>query len=164
GSPCSRRIILEEVPRHDIALVLEPGVDGPAVVMGRKGVGIWHFEVEGAEAHAGAEPEKGANALVAMAHKILDVTALARPDLGTTVNAGVIEGGTKPYVVPGRCRLEVDIRVPSAAEQARVEAGLHAIAERVVVPRTRTHLRGSFHRPPMESGAPALAHLARLQQ
>ncbi|MBV8913510.1 MAG: M20 family metallopeptidase [Acetobacteraceae bacterium] len=164
GSPCSRRVILEEAARHDIALVLEPGVDGPGVVMGRKGVGIWHFEVEGAEAHAGAEPEKGANAVVEMAHKILNVTGLARPELGTTVNAGVIEGGTKPYVVPGRCRLEVDIRVPSAAEQARVEAGLRDLVARSAVPRTRTNLRGSFHRPPMESSEAAWTHLSHLQQ
>lgn len=79
GSPCSRRVILEEAARHDLALVLEPAVEGPGVVTGRKGVGIWHFEVEGVEAHAGVEPEKGANALVEMAHKILDVTALANP-------------------------------------------------------------------------------------
>jgi glutamate carboxypeptidase len=99
-----------------------------------------------------------------MAHKILDVTGLAKPELGTTVNAGVIEGGTKPYVVPGSCRLEVDIRVPSAVEQVRVEAGLREIADQVVVAGTRTRLRGSFHRPPMESDGAAMAHWARLQQ
>jgi glutamate carboxypeptidase len=156
-------VIAQEVPRHDLALVLEPGIDGPAVVMARKGVGIWHFCVDGIEAHAGVEPEKGANALVEMARKILDLTALADPALGTTVNPGVIAGGTKPYVVPGECRLEVDIRVPSAAEQARVEAGLRAIAASCTVPGTRTRLAGSFHRPPMESGDAARAYLARLQ-
>ena len=163
GSPCSRNIIAQEIPQHDLALVLEPGIDGPAVVMARKGVGIWRLTVDGIEAHAGAEPEKGANALVEMAQKILDINALANQALGTTVNPGVIGGGTKPYVVPGACTLEVDIRVPSAAEQARVAAGLHAIAGRCVVKGTSARLSGSFHRPPMESGAAARAYLARLQ-
>jgi glutamate carboxypeptidase len=164
GSPCSRRVIGEEAARHDIALVLEPGLDGPGVVMARKGVGIWRLTVDGVEAHAGAEPEKGANAILEMAHKIVAVTALADPALGTTVNAGVIEGGTKPYVVPGACALEIDIRVQSAAEQARMERALHALAETAVVPGTRTQLSGSFHRPPMESSPASRAHLTRLQQ
>jgi acetylornithine deacetylase/succinyl-diaminopimelate desuccinylase-like protein len=60
------------------------------VVMARKGVGIWHLTIDGIEAHAGVEPGKGANALVEMAHKILTVSALANPAVGTTVNAGVI--------------------------------------------------------------------------
>lgn len=163
GSPCSRAVILKEAARHDLALVLEPGGEGQSVVARRKGVGIFTLDVAGVEAHAGAEPEKGANALVEMAHKTLALTALADPGAGTTINPGVIEGGTKPYVVPGTCRLTIDIRVPSAEEQARVEAGLKDIIARTHVSRTTSRLAGSFHRPPMETSDASRAHLARLQ-
>jgi glutamate carboxypeptidase len=163
GSPCSRDIILAETRLHDLALLLEPGLDGPDVVIGRKGVGIFTLEVDGVEAHAGVEPEKGANALVEMAHKLLAVSALADHAKGTTINPGVIAGGTQPYVVPGACRLTIDIRITSAEEQSRIESGLARIANMTVVPGTKTKPTGHFHRPPMETNNAARRYVAQLQ-
>jgi glutamate carboxypeptidase len=164
GSPRSRKVILAEGARHDVALVLEPGADGPALKIRRRGVGIFRIHVEGIEAHAGTEPEKGANSIVEMAHKVLAVEALNDAAAGTTVTAGVIHGGTKPYVVPGACVLEIDSRVTSLREQARIEAALAAIAGRTIVPGTRSRLEGSFHRPPMETSERTMAYIAHMQQ
>jgi len=150
GSPTSRIPLTQEAPSHDLVVVLEPGKPGPAVVLQRKGVGIVDIVVEGVEAHAGAEPEKGASAIVAMADHVHALVALQDLSIGTTVTPGRIEGGTHPYVVPGRCVLGVDMRVPTASEQARLEAALDQLREQVSVPRTRTSVSGGFHRPPME--------------
>jgi glutamate carboxypeptidase len=150
GSPTSRVPLTQEAPLHDLVVVLEPGKPGPAVVLQRKGVGIVHLVVEGVEAHAGAEPEKGASAIVAMASHVQELVALQHLAIGTTVTPGRIEGGTHPYVVPGRCTLGVDMRVPTASEQARLETALERLVEQVPVPRTRTSMSGGFHRPPME--------------
>jgi glutamate carboxypeptidase len=163
GSPCSRDVVLAEARQHDLALILEPGLDGPEVVIGRKGVGIFTLEIAGIEAHAGVEPEKGANALVEMAHKLLAVSALADQSKGTTINPGVIAGGTQPYVVPSACKLTIDIRITSASEQSRIEKGLANIANTTTVPGTKTRMSGHFHRPPMESSAAAQRYLERLQ-
>lgn len=164
GSPLSRKVILAEGARHDVALVLEPGADGPALKIRRRGVGIFHIHIEGIEAHAGTEPEKGANSIVEMAHKVLAVEALNDASAGTTVTAGVVHGGTKPYVVPGACRLEIDSRVTSLKEQARIEAALAAIAGQSCVRGTSSRLEGSFHRPPMETSDAAMAYVAHMQR
>lgn len=150
GSPKSREAILREAPRHDLALILEPGRPGPAVTLARKGVGIFRMIVSGVEAHAGSEPEKGANAIVETAYKTANLHALNDFSVGTTVNPGVVTGGTRPYVVPGRCELVTDIRVPSLSEKARVLEALDRISREVHVPGTTTELTGGFHRPPME--------------
>ncbi len=42
----------------------------------------------------------GANAILALAHHAIAISAVARPEEGTTVNVGVVRGGTLPYVVP----------------------------------------------------------------
>jgi glutamate carboxypeptidase len=163
GSPRSRKVILEEAPRHDLALVLEPGRPGPALTVERKGVGIFRIAVEGTEAHAGAEPEKGVNSIVEAAHKIIAIQALNDWPAGTIVTPGVVSGGTKPYVVPGHTEIAIDCRVASAAERERINEALAGIAARSTIPGTRSALSGGFHRPPMEASEAGMAYVRRMQ-
>ena len=150
GSPTSR-VRWEALTKDvDYAMMLEPARPNGALVFRRKGVGIFHVTVQGKASHAGSEPEKGASAIRVLAKKILDIEALANPDCGTTVNTGVIEGGTAPYVVPESARAEIDIRVPTIAERDRVLESLNSIVEREDLAGTRATLKGQFHRPPME--------------
>jgi glutamate carboxypeptidase len=130
--------------------VLEPAQPDGALVLRRKGVGIFHLRVRGRAAHAGAEPEKGASAIRALARKVLDIEALAAPAVGTTANVGVIRGGTHPYVVPEEAEAVIDFRVPTLAERDRVLAAMRAIVAREDVPNTTATLSGQFHRPPLE--------------
>jgi glutamate carboxypeptidase len=164
GSPRSREVILREAARHDLALILEPGRPGPALTVARKGVGIFHLTVHGREAHAGAEPEKGVNAILDAALRVPEIAGLADPSVGTTATVGVIEGGTAPYVVPGRCRVGVDARVRTVAEQERVEAGLQLVAQGSRVEGTSADLTGSFHRPPMEPTEATYRYVERIQE
>jgi glutamate carboxypeptidase len=151
GSPRSRDVIRREAPKHDLCLILEPGQPGPSLTIGMKGVAIFRVVVSGREAHAGSEPEKGANSIVEMAHKAARIAALSNLEVGTSANPGVIHGGTHPYVVPGRCEMAVDFRVKSQAEQERVERALREIVAETRVPGTSAELFGHFHRPPMVS-------------
>jgi len=150
GSPDSRRQLANVAPGHDLVLVLEPGQAGPAITIGRKGVGIFRFDVTGAEAHAGADPDGGVNSILDLAQRIPRIAALADRPLGTTVNVGVVNGGTYPYVVPGSSAAQIDVRVPTQAEAGRVEEGFLALASDTFVPGARCELSGNFHRPPLE--------------
>jgi glutamate carboxypeptidase len=150
GSPTSRDLWPDLCKDVDWAFILEPARPDGALVLRRKGVGIFHLTVEGRSAHAGAEPEKGASAIRVLAKKILDLESLADLNVGTTVNTGVIQGGTHPYVVPAEAKASIDIRVPTLAERERVLAGLKLVVERVDLPGTQANLEGKFHRPPME--------------
>lgn len=154
GSPASRRFIEAEAPRHDLALILEPSDTPGTVTTRRKGVGILAMEHHGVASHAGAEPEAGANAIVDAAERIAAIWALQDREVGTTLTPGVIAGGTRPYVVPAHCRVEIDARVPTLAEQQRVEAGLARIAAMpTAISGATAVLHGGFHRPPMEPTA-----------
>ena len=80
----------------------------------------WRWEVVflGKAAHAGAEPEKGRNA-IAMAAKAIAQMEWGRLDAETTANVGVIEGGQAMNVVPERVKLVGEFR---SFDPARVQA------------------------------------------
>ncbi|MFC4560654.1 M20 family metallopeptidase [Nocardiopsis mangrovi] len=146
GSPASRPHIERAAKGADLALVLEPSREG-RVKTGRKGMGLFDLEVLGVESHAGLDPEAGASAVHALAGLVPAVTALADPARGTTVNIGLIAGGTGRNVVAGRATCEIDVRIQDPAEMPRIDAGLAALAP--ADPRVRLRLSGGWNRPPM---------------
>ena len=68
GSTASRALIEERALACGAVLVMEPSADGGALKTARKGTGTFEVVVHGRAAHAGLEPEKGINSLVAAAH------------------------------------------------------------------------------------------------
>jgi len=149
GSPRSRSVLGDVVREVDGAFVLEPAEPDGSLVLERKGVGIVRVEFSGHSAHAGQEPEKGSDANEALARALLQAKGLADAVVGTTVNPGVIRGGTVPYAIADRAVLELDLRVASPSEQARVEASLKSIVNTEFVPGVGARASGGFHRPPM---------------
>jgi glutamate carboxypeptidase len=149
GSPRSRDVIVAEAHAHDLALILEPGRPGPAVTVARKGVGIFTIDVQGVEAHAGADPHLGANSIVELAGMTTALYELNDRDRGTSVTPGVVHGGTQPYVVPGQASLTFDVRVETLEEQERLLGEFDRIVHSTRIDGTRARLTGSFHRPPL---------------
>jgi glutamate carboxypeptidase len=150
GSLSSRPVIEEVARKADATLVLEPTAHG-AVKTARKGSGIFRVTATGVEAHAGLAPQDGASAITALSEFVVAAAAVARPDRGTTINTGLIEGGSATNVVAGQASAGVDIRVSSEAEQARVDAELDAIE--VSDPRVRIEIEHAWNRPPMTLNA-----------
>jgi tripeptide aminopeptidase len=72
-----------------------------------------HFRVDivfqGVAAHAGVRPEEGRSAVLAAAHAI-QAMPHGRVDAASTVNVGMIEGGSAMNVVPERCSLTAEVR------------------------------------------------------
>ncbi|MEU6796450.1 M20 family metallopeptidase [Nonomuraea wenchangensis] len=155
GSPLSRPLIEESAKSAAAVLVFEASADG-ALKTARKGVGIFHLSITGVEAHAGLEPAKGASAIDELARAVRHLHDLADPDAGTTLNVGVVSGGTGSNVVAGAAHAEVDVRVASQAEAARIGAALAAL--RPYDERASFELRGGWNRPVMERG-PGTARL-----
>ena len=77
---------------------------------------------------------------------------------GVTVNVGVVEGGTRPNVVAGRCSLEVDVRGVERATLEAAEAEIRAIATATVVPASAPEPSG---RQPADARAPARRSTSR---
>jgi glutamate carboxypeptidase len=157
GSPTSRALIEAEARGCAFALVLEPPVEPHgALKTARKGVGMYTVELAGRAAHAGVEPEKGASAVTELAHQILAANALAAPAEGTTINVGIVSGGSGRNVVPAAARMEIDARAWKMAEAERVGAGFRGLSP--VTPGVTLTVSGGFNRPPMER-TPASAAL-----
>jgi len=88
------------------------------------------------------------SAVVELAHQILRVMALADPARGTTINVGVVHGGTASNVIPERAQAEIDVRFSTAAELKRVDAGLRALTP--VLDGASVEVTGGENRPPLE--------------
>lgn len=160
GSIFSRSVIEGVAGGTDATLVLEPSVAG-AVKTGRKGIGIFGLETVGVEAHAGLDPDAGASAVHALARVICAATGIARPEAGTTVNVGLVEGGSGSNVVAGHATALVDVRVADVAEQERVDREFGALG--TGDDRVSLTVRHGWNRPPMTLG-PASRPLLGLAQ
>lgn len=148
GSNSSRALIESEARGARAVLVPEPSLPGGAAKTARKGVATYELLIQGRAAHAGVEPERGASAIAELAHQILAVLALADPARGTTVNVGVVSGGTASNVVAAEARAEIDVRLAVMEEAARVDAAMRAL--RPVTPGVSIDVRGGVNRPPLE--------------
>ena len=67
------------------------------------------FTVHGKDAHAGAAPEKGINA-ISLASKAIAKLELGRIDRETTCNIGIIEGGIATNIVPNLVKVKGEVR------------------------------------------------------
>jgi glutamate carboxypeptidase len=146
GSGTSRALIEEAAAQAVATLVFEPSLDG-AVKTGRKGTGTFELAVQGRAAHAGLEPEKGANALAALARVLLDLEPIARPEIGTTVTPTVARSGSATNTVPDHAHLAVDVRVAVLDEAPRVTAAIRSLT--TGVDGTTLTVTGQVGRPPM---------------
>lgn len=103
--------------------------------------------------HAGLEPEAGVNALIEASHQVLDIAALGRPDLGTTVIPTVASAGTMDTVVPAGATVLVDVRVATSDEKDRIESAFASLSPHL--DGAQISVRGAISRPPMPESASA---------
>ena len=129
---------------------LETGCVDNSVVIERKGVAQYLFEVDGVGAHAGNNPEDGRSAVEELAHKTLDIQAETDWQEGTTVNCGVIAGGTVANAVPEHAWVKVDVRFKTTAGMERIEKAFQKIAKKQYVESTTTCCKKLVVFPPME--------------
>ncbi len=154
GSPVSRPLIEEEARRAAMVLCLEPPAPGGALKTARKGVGIFRLTIRGRAAHAGADPERGVSAIQELANQISYLHSLSDPARGTTVNVGIVGGGTRSNVIATEAWAAVDVRVTRMDEAERITAAI--LGTRPWLVGTSVSVDGGLNRPPMER-TPAIA-------
>jgi glutamate carboxypeptidase len=146
SSPGSRSFIEREARGHRYVLVTEPARDGGKVVTARKGIGVFIICTHGRPAHAGANPDKGRNAIAAMAELVLAIERCNDRARGITTNVGLINGGTARNTVAEDCVIEVDLRFCDRASASEMEARILALASSR--PDIETTVTGKITRPP----------------
>ncbi len=146
GSPSTRWLIEREAAKAACVLIPEPAGSTGACVTARKGIGRFTLRVDGVGAHAGGSFESGASAVVELSHQILALHGMVDIDDGITVNVAPIWGGSRPNVISPEAGCEVDLRVNSARDGARMTARILALQARTAG--CRVSVEGGMNRPP----------------
>ena len=110
------RAMVKRGIKADRAVLSEP--TAMHLVLANRGLLNYRIVVKGASVHASA-PALGRNAVTAAAHVALELEATGKelskrshPVFGpSSLTVGTMHGGTRPYVVPDRCEIEVDRRL-----------------------------------------------------
>ena len=149
GSESSRKLIETEARRSDAVFVLEPSF-GPRglVKTARKGVGTAELLVQGRASHAGLAPEEGINAVHELAAQLTRIEKWNDARRGISINADIVEGGTRTNVIAEHARAVLDLRALRASDMRTVERRLHAL--RPVHKGAKLKITGGFDRPPLE--------------
>ena len=147
GSHTSRAYIERLAKESALVLVLEGGLIDGALKTWRKGVGEFWVRTKGRAAHSGGDHEKGRNAIEEIAYQVIAIQKLTDYAKQTTLNVGVIQGGTVPNVVPEEAVIQVDVRVMQPGEWERLEAEMHRL--KPVLDGTSIEVTGKLNRPPM---------------
>ena len=150
GSPTSKPLIERLSDEADAVLVLEPGRRLDAIVSARKGIGHYRVEVQGLAAHAGVEPQKGRNAILELAHQVVELQAINGSIAGVTLNVGIIHGGERTNIVPDYAYCDIDVRVQDRAGLQAVEEAMRNVTSTRVLEGTEVTLSGGVKNMPFE--------------
>lgn len=149
GSVHSHAWIGELARRSRRVLVCEAARADGSLVKARKGMAGYHLTFSGVAAHAGNDPEKGRSAITALANSITAINALTDWDRGTTLNVGVIHGGSAANVVADSAVAELDVRFWENDEYDRVNQALDALCRKGFLEGVTTSLTRVNHKPAM---------------
>ena len=149
GSESSRQIIEAEARRSEAVFVMEPSL-GPRGLLktSRKGVGEAELIVHGRSSHAGLEPEKGINAIHELSAQIARIEKWNKVRRGVTINADIVEGGTRTNVIAEHAKARLDLRAWRASDMHALEKRLYSL--KPIHRGAKLQITGGFDRPPLE--------------
>jgi glutamate carboxypeptidase len=163
GSPVSRPVLEDVASGAEVVLCLEPPVPPEgSLKTERKGVGMFTMTISGRAAHAGADHAAGRSAVEELARQIQWLHTLTDYNKGTTVNVGVVGGGSKRNVVAAEAFAEIDLRVTTMAEADRVVPLILGATPKI--DGTTVRVEGGMNRPPMERSESIIAAFARAKE
>ena len=158
GSPSSTAELRALASNAQCALVFEPGREGDAIITRRKGVGAMACTFHGKAAHAGNQYSEGQNAIWAAAQFVDAAQQMTDLGQGTTVNTGLIRGGTSKNTVPAQCEVTLDLRYETVHAASTLLAALDAAARASAAKiGGRVEIAGGAGRLPLERSEASLA-------
>ncbi len=161
GSPSSREVIKSLAREHDYVICLEGGRQNDGLVSWRKGTARVVVEVKGRASHAGSAPEGGVNALMELAHQVLQLKKLEDKEKKTTMNFTQFQAGDKLNVIPDSAVARADVRALYSEEFSRVQkSGLEIIKNRLY-PESEVKFTLTMGRPPFPPNEKTDALIAR---
>ncbi len=153
---------------HDVVLSYEPNpakaiAKAEGVLLAAAGTGTVTLKVKGRSSHAGAAPEQGRNALVELAHQLLQTADLAKGIPGAQLNWTQAETGSVRNQIPDHASASADMRLTTADAAAKLQTALDAKATERKVPDTEVSYGMQIGRPPFAGDARTLALAKKAQ-
>ncbi|MBA3036958.1 MAG: M20/M25/M40 family metallo-hydrolase [Desulfobacterium sp.] len=105
--------------------------DTEGIVTRAPGANRLEFIIHGRDAHAGAAPEKGINAIL-LAGKAIAGLELGRIDRETTCNIGIIKGGIATNIVPSYVNIKGEVRSHNSEKLKEVTNNIISSFENVI--------------------------------
>jgi glutamate carboxypeptidase len=169
GSRASGETIAALGEASDVVLSYEPTaakevVKAEAVLLAAAGTASLRMEVKGRASHAGAAPQLGRNALIELAHQLLQTQDVAKGVPGAQLNWTTVDPLTTRNQIPAQAAAQADVRLTAPGAGDALLAAVRAkVAESRRVPDTETVVSLSVGRPPYVAGdkGKALAERAR---
>lgn len=140
GSADSAPFLTEYGEKSRCAFIFEGARKAGQFVSQRKGCRKYEIEISGVASHAGTAPRQGASAIVEMARWITALDKLKRYDKGTSVNIGLVQGGTALNVVPDQCTAKMEVRYTDEKEILRIERSITRLSRKPSVENTQAHV------------------------
>lgn len=154
SSPASRAFIQRMAAEHDVVLSCEPPLrKKDEITLATSGIGLARLTVQGKAAHAGVNPELGRNAIVELAHRILQTNDLSDPDRRIKFNWTLVNGGQVRNMIPDKATAWGDVRVNRLSDLEFIEQRYRErIARQIpLVPDTTVEADFEQRRPPLEA-------------
>ena len=149
GSPDSVNYLREEAAKCRSIFIFEGARKQGQFVNERKGIAKYNIEVKGISSHAGTAPDQGVNAIVELAHTILELDKLKNLSKGTSINVGLVEGGTAVNVVAPTASAIVEIRYRDDDEFIRVTNGIAKLSSNPFLEGAKISFSQISHYPPL---------------
>ncbi len=153
SSPASRALIQRLAAEQDVVLSCEPPLSKQdEITLATSGIGLATLMVKGKAAHAGVNPELGRNAIIELAHRILQANDLSDPEQRITFNWTLMNGGQVRNMIPDKATAWADVRVNRLADLKLIEQRYHErlATQTSLVPDTTAETGFEQRRPPLE--------------
>ncbi len=162
GSADSRQLIEQEAKKAANVLIMESARANGALVNKRKGISSYVITFNGIAAHAGVDPDKGASAINEFIRWGQEIITLANKEKGTTVNIGIVNGGTGANIIADKAVCEVDVRITEVTEAMRIDQRIRELQQHPFDARVKVDVDGGYKRPPFNPSEKSLAlcHMA----
>lgn len=157
GSGYSRPVIEQEAKKAANVFIMESARANGALVNQRKGISSYTITFNGIAAHAGVDPDKGASAINEFIRWGQEIIALANKEKGTTVNIGIVNGGTGANIVADKAICEVDVRITEVEEAMRIDRRIRELQQNSFDTRVKIDVDGGYKRPPFNPSEQSLA-------
>ncbi|MFL5311823.1 MAG: glutamate carboxypeptidase [Myxococcales bacterium] len=153
STPGARNLITRLASQHDVAFSCEPSpAPRDEIALATSGIAAATLTVRGRPAHAGVNPEDGRNALLELAHQLLETRDLGDASRGIKFNWTIATAGTTRNVIPDTATASADVRVRRVADFDAVEQAFRAaLAKGHLVADTQVEAAFERRRPPLEA-------------